>query len=123
MLTVINIFSISVLIIPLTKKTGQEVAKRIFKISKDRRPSKIWVGKGGAFYNKDVRKLVELYFTDKNEKNLVWSKYLTELLGEIIQVFYRKFNEKIYWRAWRGRRAIQQDSSFVVQDDSGGSKL
>ena len=70
MLTVIDIFSKFVWIIPLKRKTGQEVANAISRILKERRPSKMWVDRGCEFYNKDVRKQVELYSTE-NEENLV----------------------------------------------------
>ena len=40
LLTVINIFSKFVWIVPLKRKTGQEVANAFSKILKERRPSK-----------------------------------------------------------------------------------
>ena len=63
LLTVIDIFSKFVWIIPLKRITGQEVGNAISRILKERRPSKMWVDKGREFYNKDVQKLVELYST------------------------------------------------------------
>ena len=56
LLTVIDIFSKFVLIVPLKRKTGQEVANAFSCILKERRPSKTWVDRGRKFYNKDVRK-------------------------------------------------------------------
>ena len=70
LLTVIDIFSKKNWIIPLKRKTGQEVANAFSRILKKRRPSKMWVDKGREFYNKDVQKLVELHSTE-NEENLV----------------------------------------------------
>ena len=55
-LTVIDIFSKFVLIIPLKQKNGQEVANAFSMIFKERRPSKMWVDEGREFYNKDVQK-------------------------------------------------------------------
>ena len=43
LLTVIDIFSNLFSITPLNRKTGQEVANAISRISKERRPSKMWV--------------------------------------------------------------------------------
>ena len=63
LITVIDIFSKFVWIVPLKRKTGQEVANAFSRILKERRPSKMWVDKGREFYNKDVQKLVELYST------------------------------------------------------------
>ena len=69
LLTVIDIFSKFVWLVPLKRKTGQEVANAFSRILKDRRPSKMWVDKSREFYNKDVQKLVELY-SSENEENL-----------------------------------------------------
>ena len=68
-ITVIHIFSKLVWIVPLKRKTGEEVANAFPRILKERRPSKTLVDKGREFYNRDVQKLVELYSTE-NEKNL-----------------------------------------------------
>ena len=70
LLTVIDIFSKFVWIVPLKRKTGLEVANAFSMILKERRPSITWVGRGREFYNKDVQKLVELY-SQKTKKNLV----------------------------------------------------
>ena len=69
-LTVFDIFSKFVWIVPLKRKTGQEVANAFSRILKERRPSKTWVDRGGEFYNKDVQKLVELYSTENEAKIL-----------------------------------------------------
>ena len=64
LLTVIDIFSKFVWIIPLKRKTGHEFAHAFSRILKERRPSEMWVDKGREFYHKDVQKLVELYSTE-----------------------------------------------------------
>ena len=64
LLTVIDIFSKFIWIVPLKRKTGQEVANTFSRILKERRPSKTWVDRGREFYNEDVQKLVELYSTE-----------------------------------------------------------
>ena len=56
LLTVIDIFSKFVWIVPLKRKTGQEVANAFSRILKERRPTKTWVDRGREFYNKDVQK-------------------------------------------------------------------
>ena len=71
MLTVIDIFSKFVWIVPLKRKTGQDIASAFSSILKERRPSKTWVGRGREFYNKDVQRLVELYSTENEEKYCV----------------------------------------------------
>ena len=56
LLTVIDTFSKFVWIVPLKRKTGQEVANAFSRILKERRPSKTWIARGREFYNKDVKK-------------------------------------------------------------------
>ena len=43
LLTVIDVFSKFVWIVPLKRKTGQEVANAFSRILKERRPGKTWV--------------------------------------------------------------------------------
>ena len=69
--TIIDVFSKFVWIIPLKRKTGQEVANAFSRILKERRTGKMWVDKGREIYNKDVQKLVQLYSTEKEEKSCV----------------------------------------------------
>ena len=75
MLTVIDIFSKFVWVIPLKRKTEQEVANAFSRILKERRPSKMWVDRNCEFYNKDVRKQVELYSTENEEKSCVIERF------------------------------------------------
>ena len=75
LLTVIDIFSKFVWIVPLKRKTGQEVAHAFSKISRERKPCKVWVDKGKGFYNKDVQKLVALYSTENEEKSCVIERF------------------------------------------------
>ena len=56
LLTVIDIFSKFVWIVPLKRKTGQEVANAFPRILKQRRPNKMLIDKGRGFYYKDVKK-------------------------------------------------------------------
>ena len=69
LLTVIDIFSKFVWIVPLKRKTGQEVVNAFSRILKERRPSKTWVDRDREFNNKDAQKLVELYSTESEEKS------------------------------------------------------
>ena len=84
LLTVIDIFSKFVWIMPLNRKTRQEVANAFSRILKERRPSKIWVDNDREFYNKDVQKLVELYSTENEGKSCV------------IEIFNRTIKEKMF---------------------------
>ena len=55
LITVIDIFSKFVWIVPLKLETGQKVANAFSSIFKERRPSKMWVDKGRECYSKDSR--------------------------------------------------------------------
>ena len=70
LLTLIDVFSKFVWIVPLKRKPGEEVADKFSRIFKVRKPCKVWVDRGKEFYNKDVQKLVALYSTE-NEENPV----------------------------------------------------
>ena len=74
-LTVIDIFSKFVWIVPLKRKTEQEIANAFSSFLKERRPSKTWVDRGREFYNKDVQKMVELYSTENEEKCCVIERF------------------------------------------------
>ena len=87
LLTVIDIFSKFVWIIPLKLKTGLEVANAFSRILKERRPSKMWVDKGGEFYNKDVQKLVELYSTKNDEKSCVIERIYRTIKETMLNYF------------------------------------
>ena len=87
LLTVIDIFSKFVWIVPLKRKTGQEVANAFSSILKERRPSKTWVDRGRAFRNKDVQKLVELYSTENEEKFCVIERFNRIIKEKNVEVF------------------------------------
>ena len=59
-LTIIDVFSKFVGIVPLKRKTELEVANALSRILKERRPSNMCVDRDCEFYNKEVRKQVEL---------------------------------------------------------------
>ena len=86
-LTVIDIFFKFVWIVPLKRKTGQEVANAFSRILKERRPSKTWVDRGREFYNKDVQKLVGLYSTENEEKS-----YLIEGFNRTIKDIFKSIS-------------------------------
>ena len=87
LLIVFDVFSKFVWIIPLKRKTGQEVANAFCRILRERRPSKMWVDKGGEFYNKDVQKLVELYSTENEEKSCVMERINRTIKEKMFKYF------------------------------------
>ena len=95
LLTVIDVFSKFVWIIPLKRKTEQEVANALLRILRERRPGKMWVDKGREFYNKDVQKLVELYSTESEEKSCVIESF-NHTIKEKITSFFTKNSSRKY---------------------------
>ena len=87
LLTIINIISKFVWIIPLKQKTGQEVASAYSRILKQQRPSKILVDKGQEFYNKNVKKLAELYSTENEEKSCVVERFNRTIKEKMFKYF------------------------------------
>ena len=86
MLTVIDVFSKFGWIVPLKRKTGQEVAHTFSKILRERKPCKVWADRGKAFYNEDVQKLVAWYSTENEEKSCVIERF-NRTIRENVQVF------------------------------------
>ena len=95
MLTVIDIFSKFVWIVPLKRKTGQEVANAFSSTLKEGRPSKTWVDRGREFYNKDVQKLVELCSTENEEKSCVIER-LNRTIKEKMFKYFSANNRRKY---------------------------
>ena len=87
MLTVFDIFSKFVWIIPLKLETGKEVANAFSRILQERRPSKIWEDKGREFYNKDGQKLVERYSTENEEKSCVIERINRTIKDKMLKYF------------------------------------
>ena len=73
--SVIDIFSKFVWIIPLKRKTEQEVANAFSRILKEQSPSKMRVHKGREFYNREFRNYLSAIL-QKAKNNLVWLKDL-----------------------------------------------
>ena len=71
LLTVIDVFSRYVWMVPLKTKTGLEVTNALKKIFQYRKGSKLWVDRGREFYNKHVQELIPLYSTENEEKSSV----------------------------------------------------
>ena len=69
------------------QRTEREVVNAFSKILNDRRPSKIWVDKGREFYNKYVRKLVELYSTENEEQSCIIENVTELLMKKMLKYF------------------------------------
>src|SRR6218665_978500 len=87
LLTVIDVFSKYGWIVPLKDKSGISTADGFTKIlsSSGRKPGKVWVDKGKEFYNKDVKKLVDLYSTENEEMSCVverWNRTMRDKMSK-----------------------------------------
>ena len=87
LLTLIDIFPRFVWIVPLRRKSGQEVANSFSMILKERRPSKMWADKGREFYNNDIQQLVELYSTENEEKSCVIERFNRTIMEQLYKYF------------------------------------
>ena len=76
LLLVIDIFSKYGWIVPLKNKKGKTVAEALENIFEERKPEKLWTDKGTEFKNKDVKKLIEIYSTENEEKSSVVERWI-----------------------------------------------
>ena len=90
LLAVIDILSKYGWLVPLKDKTGKSVASALKTIFKERKPEKMWVDKGKEFYNKDVKKLVELYSTENEEKSSVVERWIRTMKEKMWKYFTDK---------------------------------
>ena len=74
LLTVVDIF-FNFFIVPLKRKTGQEVANTFSRILQEERSSKMLVDKSREFYNKEVQNIVDLYSTENEDKSCVIERF------------------------------------------------
>ena len=68
-------------------RTGQEVANAFSRILKERRPSKTLVDRGREFYSKDVKKLIEVYSTENEEKSSVIKRFNRTIKEKMFKCF------------------------------------
>ena len=87
LLTVIDVFSKFVWIVPLKRKTGKEVAYAFSNILRERKPCKAWVDKGKEFYYKDVQKLVNLYSIENEQKSCAIERFNRTIKEKIFKYF------------------------------------
>ena len=88
LLLVIDIFSKYGWIVPLKNKKGETVAKALKQIFKEgRKPEKLWTDKGTEFKNKDVKKLIELYSTENEEKSSIVERWIRTMKEKMWKYF------------------------------------
>ena len=90
LLCVIDIFSKYVWVVPLKYKKRVSIAnafQKIFDVSK-RKPNKIWVDKGGEFYNKSMKSSLQknnifMYSTNNEQKSVVAERFIRIIKNKI----------------------------------------
>ena len=87
LLLVIDIFSKYGWIVPLKNKKGKTVAEALENIFEERKPEKLWTDKGTEFYNKDVKKLIEIYSTENEEKSSVVERWIRTMKEKMWKYF------------------------------------
>ena len=87
LLLVIDIFSKYGWIVPLKNKKGKTVAEALKNIFEERKPEKLWTDKGTEFYNKDVKKLIEIYSTENKEKSSVVERWIRTMKEKMWKYF------------------------------------
>ena len=82
LLCVIDVFSKYARVVPLKDKKGASIANAFQKIlqKSDRKPNKIWVGKGSEFYNNYFKKWlkdnnVEMYSIHNEGKSVAAERF------------------------------------------------
>ena len=87
LLLVIDIFSKYGWIVPLKNKKGKTVAEALKNIFEKRKPEKLWTDKGTEFYNKDVKKLIEIYSTENEEKSSIVERWIRTMKEKMWKYF------------------------------------
>ena len=87
LLLVIDTFSKYGWIIPLKNKKGETVADALKDIFEKRKPEKLWTDKGTEFKNKDVKKLIEIYSTENEEKSSIVERWIRTMKEKMWKYF------------------------------------
>jgi hypothetical protein len=88
-LAVIDVFSKFGWMRTLKNKTGVEVAHALSDIitSSGRKPKQVWCDKGTEFYNKHVKKLVDLISSQNEEKSSVVERWNSTMKNRMFKYF------------------------------------
>ena len=102
LLSVIDIFSKYVWIVPLKDKKGASIVDAFRSILKqsNRKPNKIWVDKGSEFYNSLFKKWLQendivMYSTHKEGKSVVAERFIRTLKNKIYK-YMTSISKNVY---------------------------
>ena len=98
LLCVIDIFSKYAWVVPLKEKKGVSIVNTFQKVLKqsNRKPNKIWVGKGSEFYNNSFKKWLQnnniaMYSTRNEGKSVVAERFVRTLKSSLKKCVYRGY--------------------------------
>ena len=90
LLCVIDVYSKYAWVVPLKDKKGVSIVYAFQSILKksNRKPNKIWVDKGGEFYNRSMKSWlekndIEMYSTHNEGKSVVAERFIRTIKNEI----------------------------------------
>ena len=102
LLCVIDNFSKYASVVPLKDKKGVSIVNALQKILDDskRKPNKIWVDKGGEFYNNSFKKWLQgndiaIYSTHNEGKTVVAERFARTLKNKIYK-FMTSISKNVY---------------------------
>ena len=102
LLSIIDIFSKYVWIVPLKDKKGASIVDAFRSILKqsNRKPNKIWVDKGSEFYNSSFKKWLQendivMYSTHNEEKSVVAERFIRTLKNKIYK-YMTSISKNVY---------------------------
>ena len=87
LLLVIDTFSKYGWIVPLKNKKSKTVAEALKNIFEERKPEKLWTDKGTELKNKDVKKLIEIYSTENEEKSSIVERWIRTMKEKMWKYF------------------------------------
>ena len=103
LLCVIDIYSKYAWVAPLKDKKGVSIANAFQSILKksNRKPNKIWVDKGGEFYNRSMKSRleknidIEMYSTHNEEKSVVAERFIRTIKNKIYK-YMTSISKNVY---------------------------
>ena len=103
LLCAIDIFSKYAWVIPLKDKKGISIVNAFQKILKEfnHKPNKIWIDKGGEFYNSSFKKWlkdsnIEMYSTNNEGKSVIAERFLKTLKNKIYKYIDINIKKCVY---------------------------
>ena len=101
LLCVIDIFSKYAWVVPLKDKKGVSIVTAFQSILKqsNRKPSKIWVGKGFEFYNASFKRWLQdndIMYSTNNEGKSVFAEMFIRMLKNKIYKYMTSISKNVY---------------------------